>query len=158
MIGGHDLGRHAVGLPPPWAGSLCVPGEENVAALRRSRRSDRLEQWRQLLGMAPRTKSSCDTATPEDYCDRYERLTGRSLSHGRNFGRGFCHLLPDPGRTPVRKLPHPGTRTSGLTLKSDGCGNLQCPALCRGFRTLALTPIVPSDVSWPITRDSVLTV
>jgi hypothetical protein len=42
-------------------------------------RQEKLEQCRQLLGMAPPTKSSSDTATPEDYRDRYEKLTGRSL-------------------------------------------------------------------------------
>ena len=42
-------------------------------------RKDKLELCRQLLGMAPPQKSSSEPATPEDYRDRYQRLTGRSL-------------------------------------------------------------------------------
>jgi len=42
-------------------------------------RKDKLERCRQLLDMAPPNLSSSEPATPEDYRDRYERLTGRSL-------------------------------------------------------------------------------
>jgi Putative transposase/Transposase zinc-binding domain len=42
-------------------------------------RKEKLERCRQLLGMAPPKESSAEPATPEDYRDRYERLTGRSL-------------------------------------------------------------------------------
>jgi hypothetical protein len=42
-------------------------------------RKEKLERCRQLLGMAPPKESSPKPATPEDYRDRYERLTGRSL-------------------------------------------------------------------------------
>jgi Putative transposase/Transposase zinc-binding domain len=42
-------------------------------------RKDKLELCRQLLGMAPPQESSSEPATPEDYRDRYEKLTGRSL-------------------------------------------------------------------------------
>jgi hypothetical protein len=42
-------------------------------------RKEKLEQCRQLLGMAPAKESSSQPTTPEDYRDRYERLTGRSL-------------------------------------------------------------------------------
>ena len=41
-------------------------------------RKEKLEQCRQLLGLAPGELPSL-RATPEDYRDRYERLTGRSL-------------------------------------------------------------------------------
>ena len=42
-------------------------------------RKDKLELCRQLLGMAPPQESSSEPAIPEDYRDRYEKLTGRSL-------------------------------------------------------------------------------
>jgi hypothetical protein len=42
-------------------------------------RQEKLEHCRQLLCMVPSNQSSSETATPEDYRDRYERLTGRSL-------------------------------------------------------------------------------
>jgi hypothetical protein len=42
-------------------------------------RQEKLEHCRQLLGMAPASESSSQPASPEDYRDRYERLTGRSL-------------------------------------------------------------------------------
>jgi Putative transposase len=55
-------------------------------------RQEKLEQCRQLLGMTPPTKSSSDPATPEDYRDRYERLTGRSLRECPVCHRG--HMIP----------------------------------------------------------------
>jgi hypothetical protein len=42
-------------------------------------RIEKLERCRQLLGMTPRKESSPEPAPQEDYRDRYERLTGRSL-------------------------------------------------------------------------------
>jgi hypothetical protein len=42
-------------------------------------RKQKLEHCRQLLSVAPASESSPQPATPEDYRDRYERLTGRSL-------------------------------------------------------------------------------
>jgi len=42
-------------------------------------RKEKLEQCRQLLGMGPRSDTPSITVTPEDYRDRYERLTGHSL-------------------------------------------------------------------------------
>jgi hypothetical protein len=42
-------------------------------------RKEKLERCRQLLGMVPRKKNSPEPAPQEDYRDRYERLTGRSL-------------------------------------------------------------------------------
>jgi hypothetical protein len=55
-------------------------------------RQKKLEQCRQLLGMTPPTKSSSDPATPEDYRDRYQRLTGRSLRECPVCHRG--HMIP----------------------------------------------------------------
>jgi hypothetical protein len=65
-------------------------------------RQEKLGQCRQLLGMAPpterrsgamtRSSSSSDPATPEDYRDRYERLTGRSLRECPVCHRG--HMIP----------------------------------------------------------------
>ena len=42
-------------------------------------RKEKLEHCRRLLGMAPASDSSSQPATSEDYRDRYERVTGRSL-------------------------------------------------------------------------------
>jgi hypothetical protein len=42
-------------------------------------RKEKLEHCRHLLHMAPPHESSSIPATPEDYRDRYERLTGHSL-------------------------------------------------------------------------------
>ena len=42
-------------------------------------RKEKLEQCRQLLGMAAPSKTPSVTTTPEDYRDRYQRLTGHSL-------------------------------------------------------------------------------
>ena len=55
-------------------------------------RKEKLEQCRQLLGMAPPTESSSIPVTPEDYRDRYERLTGRSLRECPVCHRG--HMIP----------------------------------------------------------------
>ena len=42
-------------------------------------RKEKLEHCRQLLGMAPPKEGFAQPAIQEDYRDRYERLTGRSL-------------------------------------------------------------------------------
>jgi hypothetical protein len=42
-------------------------------------RKEKLKHCRQLLGMTSRKESSAEPAIQEDYRDRYERLTGRSL-------------------------------------------------------------------------------
>jgi hypothetical protein len=42
-------------------------------------RKEKLGHCRQLLGLTPPKESSAELAPPEDYRDRYERLTGRSL-------------------------------------------------------------------------------
>lgn len=42
-------------------------------------RKEKLEHCRRLLHMAPPSESCSIPATPEDYRDRYERLTGYSL-------------------------------------------------------------------------------
>jgi hypothetical protein len=55
-------------------------------------RQEKLEQCRQLLGMTPTRESSSDLATLEDYRDRYERLTGRSLRECPVCHRG--HMIP----------------------------------------------------------------
>src|SRR5438477_1466 len=55
-------------------------------------RQEKLEQCRQLLGMPPTRESSSDPATLEDYRDRYERLTGRSLRECPVCHRG--HMIP----------------------------------------------------------------
>jgi hypothetical protein len=55
-------------------------------------RKKKLEQCRQLLGMAAPSKSPSIPATPEDYRDRYERLTGRSLRECPICHRG--HMIP----------------------------------------------------------------
>jgi hypothetical protein len=55
-------------------------------------RKEKLERCRQLLGMAPQQESPAEPATPEDYRDRYERLTGRSLRECPVCHRG--HMIP----------------------------------------------------------------
>jgi hypothetical protein len=55
-------------------------------------RKEKLEQCRQLLGMTPGRESSSDPATLEDYRDRYEKLTGRSLRECPVCHRG--HMIP----------------------------------------------------------------
>lgn len=60
-------------------------------------RKEKLEHCRQLLGMAPRSESSSPAATPEDYRDRYERLTGRSLRE--------CPVCHRGQMIPVMNLP-----------------------------------------------------
>jgi Putative transposase len=64
----------------------------NYGFLGNRHRKEKLELCRQLLGMAPPRESSSDTATPEDYRDRYERLTGRSLRECPVCHRG--HMIP----------------------------------------------------------------
>jgi Putative transposase/Transposase zinc-binding domain len=66
-------------------------------------RKHKLEHCRQLLGMAPPCESSSESVTPEDYRDRYERLTGRSLRQCPVCHRGrmiTIQVLPE-----VRSLP-----------------------------------------------------
>lgn len=66
-------------------------------------RKEKLQQCRQLLGMTPPTKSSSDPATPEDYRDRYERLTGRSLRECPICHRG--RMIPTQVLPKVRSSP-----------------------------------------------------
>jgi len=54
-------------------------------------RKEKLELGRQLLGMAPGELPSVP-ATPEDYRDRYEKLTGHSLRECPVCHRG--HMIP----------------------------------------------------------------
>ena len=60
-------------------------------------RKEKLEHCRQLLGMTSRKESSAEPAIPEDYRDRYERLTGRSLRECPVCHRG--HMIS------VKRLP-----------------------------------------------------
>ncbi|PYU23367.1 MAG: IS91 family transposase, partial [Acidobacteria bacterium] len=54
-------------------------------------------------GRASPTKSSSDPATPEDYRDRYERLTGRSLRECPVCHRG--QMIPIIMLAEVRPSP-----------------------------------------------------
>ena len=63
-------------------------------------RKEKLEHGRQLLGMAPRSESSSPAATPEDYRDRYERLTGRSLRECPVCHRGQMIPVLDSPKVP----------------------------------------------------------
>ena len=60
-------------------------------------RKEKLEHCRQLLGMTPRKESFAEPAIQEDYRDRYERLTGRSLRECPVCHRG--HMIS------VKRLP-----------------------------------------------------
>jgi hypothetical protein len=67
-------------------------------------RQEKLEQCRQLLGMTPTRESSSNPATLEDYRDRYEKLTGRSLRECPVCHRGHMisvSNLPGVGPSPV---------------------------------------------------------
>ena len=66
-------------------------------------RKEKLEQCRQLLGMPPTRESSSDPATLEDYRDRYERLTGRSLRECPVCHRG--HMIPVANLSGVDSSP-----------------------------------------------------
>ena len=55
-------------------------------------RKEKLEQCRQLLGVAARSDTSSIPVIPEDYRDRYERLTGHSLRECPVCHRG--HMIP----------------------------------------------------------------
>jgi hypothetical protein len=61
-------------------------------------RKEKLERCRQLLGMAPPKESSAEPAIQEDYRDRYERLTGRSLRE--------CPVCHRGRMIPVKILPN----------------------------------------------------
>jgi len=65
-------------------------------------RKEKLEQCRQLLGMAP-SKSPSVTVKLEDYRDRYEKLTGRSLRECPVCHRG--HMIPVTIPTEVGPSP-----------------------------------------------------
>jgi hypothetical protein len=66
-------------------------------------RQEKLEHCRQLLGRAPRKESSAEPAIPEDYRDRYERLTGRSLRKCPVCNRG--HMITVTILAQVRSSP-----------------------------------------------------
>jgi hypothetical protein len=66
-------------------------------------RKEKLERCRQLLGMAPPKESSTELAPPEDYRDRYERLTGRSLRECPVCHRG--HMITVKALPQVRSSP-----------------------------------------------------
>jgi hypothetical protein len=69
-------------------------------------RKEKLEHCRQLLGMAPPKERSAEPAPQEDYRDRYERLTGRSLRECPVCHRGHMisvKRLPEVPFSPVIK-------------------------------------------------------
>ena len=66
-------------------------------------RNEKLEQCRQLLGMTARSDSSSIPVKPEDYRDRYERLTGRSLRECPVCHRG--HMIPVANLPVVSSAP-----------------------------------------------------
>ena len=66
-------------------------------------RKEKLELCRQLLGMALPCGSSSIPVTPEDYRDRYERLTGRSLRECPVCHRG--HMIRVSILAEVRPSP-----------------------------------------------------
>jgi len=69
-------------------------------------RKKKLEHCRQLLGMAPPSDSSSQPPTSEDYRDRYEKLTGRSLRECPVCHRGrmiAIKVLPEVRSSPAIK-------------------------------------------------------
>ena len=69
-------------------------------------RKQKLELCRQLLGAVPSPTppvGSSEPVTPEDYRDRYDRLTGRSLRECPVCHRG--HMIAVQALQPVRSSP-----------------------------------------------------
>jgi hypothetical protein len=66
-------------------------------------RKEKLEHCRRLLGMAPPKEGSAEPAIQEDYRDRYERLTGRSLRECPVCHRG--HMIAVKVLPQVRSSP-----------------------------------------------------
>jgi hypothetical protein len=69
-------------------------------------RKEKLEHCHRLLGMAPASDSFPLPATPENYRDRYERLTGRSLRECPVCHRGrmaTVKVLPEVRSSPAIK-------------------------------------------------------
>jgi hypothetical protein len=56
-------------------------------------RQQKLARCRQLLGMAAQQETPCEAELPEDYRDRYERLTGSSLRECPNCRQGRMVLV-----------------------------------------------------------------
>jgi hypothetical protein len=66
-------------------------------------RKEKLARCRQLLGMTPAKQNSAEPPPPEDYRDRYERLTGRSLRECPVCHRG--RMIPIKVLHGVRSFP-----------------------------------------------------
>jgi hypothetical protein len=66
-------------------------------------RKEKLERCRHLLGMAPPKESSAEPVTQEDFRDRFERLTGRSLRECPVCHRG--RMIPIRVLQGVRSAP-----------------------------------------------------
>jgi hypothetical protein len=69
-------------------------------------RKEKLAHCRQLLGAPPSSESPSAPATPEDYRDRYERLTGHSLRECPICHRGrmiTIKALPEGRSSPTIK-------------------------------------------------------
>jgi hypothetical protein len=66
-------------------------------------RKEKLEHCRQLLGRASPRESPSTPATPQDYRDRFERLTGHSLRECPVCLRG--HMIPVTILAKVRSSP-----------------------------------------------------
>jgi Putative transposase/Transposase zinc-binding domain len=71
--------------------------------LANAHRKEKLEHCRQLLGMIPPSQCPSVPATPEDYRDRFERLTGHSLRECPVCHRG--HMIPVTILAKVRSSP-----------------------------------------------------
>src|SRR5207244_4909519 len=97
-------------------------------------RQEKLEQCRQLLGMPPTRESSSDPATLEDYRDRYERLTGRSLLECPVCHRG--HMIP------VANLP--GVDSSPVVEDTSLSSPRDSPSTSPGARSLRVNGLVLS--------------
>ena len=71
-------------------------------------RQQKLARCRQLLGMVSKEQQPCEPQPPEDYRDRYERLTGSSLSQCPVCHRG--RMVPTETLLPISKrTPFPDT-------------------------------------------------
>ncbi len=64
-------------------------------------RQQKLAQCRQLLGMASSHPTSCESEPPEDYRDRYEKLTGCSLRECPVCHQGRMITVELPAEVPI---------------------------------------------------------
>jgi hypothetical protein len=124
-------------------------------------------RWcRQLFGVHPSSESSSAPAKPEDYRDRYERLTGHSLREcpichrgrmitiqifaGRAFFAGHQrHVMIYPTRTQIALLKNsqPSSQRNCLVTQSTK-GSILCPLQALKRPRVAPHPVHVRHYQW----------